>query len=592
MADASLESIRAELRRRGYLQRGVERVLLQDALRPRATGAAVLRLALRVGLLIGLPGAVVASLGLALVNRSLGTNAGDVAALTAHLALPMVGSAALVFGLVALASLPLLRASRGRGERWALGLGLLASSLWLAWVALRGREIAGGSRSAELAVAAIAACVAWILGRVVYGGLLAISARFARPGAERPLLPRRLLGAVALLGAAVLLAPALLAVPETPQGAPFLPTAPGDRVLLIGVDGVLSDEFEYLLARGDLPAIARRRQVGSALLRYPRPSGPPASLWTSVATGLTPAAHGVVGVDSYRPAGVEVPLLRSGPWRAWWRLETELGLCEHRPVLAARRTGWTLWELAARGGAPVAAIDWWSTFPAEPLPGWVVAHGAFQLLAGNAVGAVEPASRRDELLRLRSSDAVAALDPQLRASLPGDAAEDVLARAVRPDLFYLETARIARLHSPRALALYLPGLDIAAAGWRGSDVAFGDLVRGLLTQVDRLVAESDEFATVAIVLDPGRRSGPEGRVLFLRRGCGGAEGTTSPEVVAASLMRALGLPQSAEIPVPADACEWPPAPSSVASYGARRAPGGAPAAGEEYLENLKALGYL
>jgi hypothetical protein len=68
MSEPTLESIRAELRRRGYLQRGVERFLLQDALRPRTALAAIARLALRVGLLLGMLGAVAGGVALALVN--------------------------------------------------------------------------------------------------------------------------------------------------------------------------------------------------------------------------------------------------------------------------------------------------------------------------------------------------------------------------------------------------------------------------------------------------------------------------------------------------------------------------------------------
>jgi hypothetical protein len=593
MSGDDFESVRAELRRRGYLQHGVERFLLQDALRPRAAVAVVVRLALRVGLLLGILGAMVGGAALALVNGGLRAHPADAALLSLHLLLPAVAATALGFLAIAAPFALAFRSSRRAGELLALGLAIAASAAWLLLVAVRGRALlAGSSRLLVLGLVLGAIAVAWMLGRVLYDGLLALAARFSRLEPGGFALPRWALGLLAVVGGVGLLLPALLAADAAPPpSAPVLPTAPGDRVLLIGVDGVLAQELDYLLARGDLAAISGRLLEGGAVLRYPRPAGPPASLWTSVATGLEPAAHGVVGVDSYRPLGVAVPLVRSGPWRSLWRVETALGLCEYRPVLAARRKGWTVWELAARGGGPVAAVDWWATFPAEPSPGLIVAHGAYRLLGERAPGAVEPAGLADELEALRRGDAARALDAQVGSALPAPAAQSLLERAVRPDLFYFAALRRALPQAPRAAALYLPGLDIAAADWAGSDVAFGDLVRSVLVEVDRLVGEGAGFGTVAIVADPGRRGGTEGRVLMLRRGCSG-ESATRPEAVASSLLRALGLPQSAELPPPVEVCDWPAPPSTVPTYGLRRAAGTSASAGEEYLENLKALGYL
>jgi hypothetical protein len=128
-------------------------------------------------------------------------------------------------------------------------------------------------------------------------------------------------------------------------------------------------------------------------------------------------------------------------------------------------------------------------------------------------------------------------------------------------------------------------------------VAFADLVRGELAATDRVLAHAlPGFGTVAVILDPGRRrQGGEGRVLLWRRtGCGGPRGrsATSPEAVASALLRALGLPQSEELPPPPAVCRWASPPVVVAAYGEPRrgAPGGMQSA--EYLESLRSLGYL
>ncbi|HSS48108.1 MAG TPA: hypothetical protein VLX28_04110, partial [Thermoanaerobaculia bacterium] len=249
------------------------------------------------------------------------------------------------------------------------------------------------------------------------------------------------------------------------------------------------------------------------------------------------------------------------------------------------------------------AVNWWATYPAEPIPGLVVAHGAYQLLREKADGAVAPKSETATIATTAAMTAALSSgngEPHLAAALPPTLAADVLDRAIVPDRFYREIFARRLGASPRAAALYLPGLDIAAAGWRGGDVAFADLVRSELAATDRLLAGSlDGVGTVVLVFDPARRKeGGEGRILLWRRtGCSGTRESqgpakTSPEAVASALLRALGLPQSAELPLPLPGCRWEPPPVVVAGYGEphRGMPQGPES--EEYLRSLRSLGYL
>jgi hypothetical protein len=169
-------------------------------------------------------------------------------------------------------------------------------------------------------------------------------------------------------------------------------------------------------------------------------------------------------------------------------------------------------------------------------------------------------------------------------------------RALLPDRFYRRVFEERLAAEPRAAALYLPGLDIAADGWSGGDVAFADLVRAELSAADALLARAlPGVGTVAVVLDPGRRAGGlQGRILIWRRaGCGGPSGPAmQPEAVASGLIRALGLPQSRELPPPPAGCRWAPAQADVPGYGEPRQRRTATETGGEYLESLRSLGYL
>jgi hypothetical protein len=496
-----------------------------------------------------------------------------------------------------------------RIEALSLAMSLVAGAGVLAFALRLGREVLAEGRLGQVAgLALVTPPLVYLMVKLVYNGLLTLAIRFTDSAPVGRLFSRRWLGLAIHAGAALLVLPALvsaISAYRAPAPAPAaLPTGPGERVALVGIDGVLPEEIDYLIALGELPEMGRLAREGR-VFSYRRKAEPPASFWTAVATGVPGPDHGVSSLDSFRPLGVKTPLARNGPLRAWWsRVEAPLGLAEYRPVLANRRRAFTVWELASRGGEPALAVNWWATYPAEPLPaGLVVAHGAYQLLREGARGALAPEDARPEVAGLAGTAAAAGPDPRLAAALPPSAAASVLDRALRPDRFYREvfarrmTGRMTA--TPRAAALYLPGADIAADGWRGGGVALADLVRAELRETDRLLAGSlAGVGTVALVLDPGRRrEGGEGRVILWRRsGCAapGAAGRTRlrPEAVAAALLRALGLPQSEELPAPPPECRWAPPPVVVAGYGQPRR--GAPAGpeGAEYLQSLRSLGYL
>jgi hypothetical protein len=271
----------------------------------------------------------------------------------------------------------------------------------------------------------------------------------------------------------------------------------------------------------------------------------------------------------------------------------------------------------------VVAVDWWGTYPATYTPGLVVAHGGDQLLGEGAPGAVAPASRTDEMRALRAR-ARSAGDEQAvsvaRVALHPKEAQRLAERALLPERFYRQAfaAEAAQRGpaAPHAAALYLPAMDLAADGWAGGSVPFAELLQAELHAAGRLVGdvvEGGDWGTIVVVLDPGRRGGGEGRVLLWRRaGCGafaraaGAqEAVTAPSpqrrerplpevklaAIAAALFRAAGLPQSGELPEPPALCAWPAPPSNVPTFGPRSAAAEA-SRGDEYLQNLRSLGYL
>jgi tetratricopeptide (TPR) repeat protein/arylsulfatase A-like enzyme len=134
--------------------------------------------------------------------------------------------------------------------------------------------------------------------------------------------------------------------------------APLERnVVVIGVDSFDWRIVDPLIAQGRMPNVAQLVGRGvRANLRTLRPILSPV-IWTSIATGMKPARHGIVDfVVTARDTGDLVP------------------------VTSAMRQVPALWTLLSRQGIAVTVVAWWATWPAETVRGSIVTDRiAFQL---------------------------------------------------------------------------------------------------------------------------------------------------------------------------------------------------------------------
>lgn len=176
---------------------------------------------------------------------------------------------------------------------------------------------------------------------------------------------------------------ALEEVSDLPGGGVAREPAPrGDRnVLLVGLDGADWDVAEPLMARGEMPNLARLVRDGvRARLRSIAPMLSPV-IWTSVATGKGPAKHGIVDFLAVAPSG------------------------RRAPVTSTLRKTEALWNLLGDSGVGVAITGWWATWPAEPVRGFLVTDRvAYQLFrdvvadtTADARGKSWPATLIDDL---------------------------------------------------------------------------------------------------------------------------------------------------------------------------------------------------
>jgi hypothetical protein len=603
-----VDAVREELRRLGYLDRGLDRFVLA-----RAGGTSPLRASLAAALRVGLAGAVVLGLGAAVAAAGLDprllAEPTDLAVLTLYLVAFLGLATALATLLGGLVTAALLRRFRRHPGPWLarnVGLGLaLAGLLYLAfwW---RSHLVDAPVRAQAIALV-LGLALSLALGR--FGALAAVAVLSA--GGVSQTLPRaRLSGRhlLPLLAAATLVYGAGIAaaayferrVPDAPDYA-VVPT--GLRVRVLGIDGLERRMTEQMLGRGEMPRLQALLASGANGRLRAEPERVPAIVWTTIATGRGPDAHGIQATGTRRITGMRTPLALESdesPFASALGAATDLlRLTRRAPPTSVLRSAKAFWNVASEKGLRVGIVNWWATWPADAVNGYLVSDRAFFKIekGGPADREVYPES---VFARLREL----APDPEDRPR--------------RLDRFQVAAARALRgAERPDIEAVYLPGLDILTmqrlGEAPGSDVASLDAqlgeVRDHYRFADGLIGEEAEGRgpsdVLVIVGDPGRlaRGGPqlpEGTILI----AGGPVrpvdlGLVSSRDVAPTVLHLAGLPISRELDGTVLEAALEPAflaahpVRMVPRYGQRKpAPPTESAFDREMLEELRSLGYI
>src|SRR6185312_2096234 len=123
------------------------------------------------------------------------------------------------------------------------------------------------------------------------------------------------------------------------------------RLLLIGWDAADWKVIDPLLAKGEMPNLAKLVNEGvrgNIATLYP-PLSP--MLWTTIATGKWPAKHGIHGFIETTEDGLGV-----------------------RPVTNLGRKTKAFWNILNQNGKRSIVVGWWPSHPAEPIRGAMVSN--------------------------------------------------------------------------------------------------------------------------------------------------------------------------------------------------------------------------
>lgn len=632
------DDLRDRLRALGYLNAPVDRFVLGGATDRRSAAMLAAGASARIGVLAGLLLGPAGAIGLAAKLPELITNLTDAVVMAGYLAV-MFGVAAAFASFVVIMPAGLVAQSlvtspsfAANARRVAAAAGTLIFLAALAYLTLWWRAaVTTASAPTPLfsaAVLGVAVTISFVLGHLVMVTALAVVARLDPSEAMRPGVPLSSwnvtlpLAALAFAGAAALLFTAAPGT-NTRPAAPALTVVPtGERVLVIGLDGVDLTLLERLRVAGTVPALSRL--IGGAATRLASDADrDPARVWTTMATGQPPSRHGISALEGRQLAGVEGRLRPTSRIGALVAGATDL-IRLTRPSIASgsERRIPTFWEVAARAGLRTSVIQWWATWPAAEHgedTGIVLSDRALlRLEQGGALdGEIAPAALYDTLERTWSTRR-ARINARAAAALDANAPADIAAivqRSVSLDATIADLAAEPSLSAVDLQVIYLPGLDIAQHGLLAagtSAAASPSAMAARVQAVERyyqfldglLSALADEQRTIVLVTQPGRVTAPGDGLLAVSGRPGAkpvARASTNPAALAATALYLLGVPVADDLSAPLplsliDAAFAAAHPAhTVPTYGARhltpRRTSGQPL-DQEMIERMRSLGYV
>jgi hypothetical protein len=292
------------------------------------------------------------------------------------------------------------------------------------------------------------------------------------------------------------------------------------RVILVAADGLDWNVALPLVREGRMPEIERLMREGTwGWLETGRPTFSPV-IWTTLATGKQPGAHGIRGFGEKRQEGL--------------RLYT-----------SSDRRSKAFWDIASDHGLRVHVVGWWVTFPVDAINGVMVAQtntaSDRAVQAGQAIRKgslvdglprqVHPVEREEEVFAiLRETERAFPAHVRERFGDPARGAGELAARlwrlsewSLRADAVYAAVAsHLAAEAEPfDLLAVYLGSTDVVGHRfWRymqpdryahpphPDDVdRFGNVIRDAYIEVDRRVGELRRAAageaTFLVISDHG-----------------------------------------------------------------------------------------
>jgi len=525
-----VESLREQLRERGYLSHGIERWFALDPWSSRAFWAELATVAAKAATLVAVFAALPCVAIMIVRNHPL----------SALETLEMFLVYAIAWGVIAfcvVVAIALLLKNRPElaidTPRALLAISMVATALLAAVLVVWWYEFDLPATLLELAIGGALGLIFFVVSVIVVSAaLLSFTIYELRRIPAIHQKPRGMpLGAAAAVLAALLFIPAY-AMPERHETAPLqvVTTPMRQNVALIAVDG-LSDEI--FRSRPDLAA-----QFATVEAVKPIGGASTTERWASVGTGVPAALHGVRAVEGVRLAGG--PHILQSVSHADFAVRLA-GKRQPLPPTIRRRD--FVWEIFAARAVPSLAVNWWTS-------------------------------------------------PDLTSGALTSVGQDLIFGAARGNALAVDYGATRRLYleipttRPRFATVYLPALDVILNRVAADPSARLSLsIRALdgVLAVSRALRQYG-YDVIVVGLPGDRQSGNAIIAATIPLG----KATTAFDV-APTLCDLAGFPGSQEMP---GHSLVPTSTPRIASYGSRLRNESATKLNDEYYQSLRSLGYI
>ena len=249
---------------------------------------------------------------------------------------------------------------------------------------------------------------------------------------------------------------------------------PQGRLVVLGVDGLDWRMLDAEVNAGRLAAFADLFARGSVGRVDVVATGLPAvspKIWTSFVTGYLPQRHGILDF-TYKP------LLR-----------------QRRLMSSLQRQSAALWEIANEYGRTAGVVNWWSTYPVEPVRGFMISDRFIDVEAKKQAQVWGASFERDTERAIHPQMLAESMEALVRARSPNRVLDPRDAELVDRSVFDLAAKAVA-LVDVDVLLVYTRALDsLSHLHWKtheplpGEEKPVRDLVQEYLQLYDGMLAE-------------------------------------------------------------------------------------------------------
>jgi Type I phosphodiesterase / nucleotide pyrophosphatase len=444
----SLEEVRKRLQSFGYLNGRIERFYLLSLSRTASQLFNRFVLSVRVGLLAGTVAAILMAAGTLVFNTELLHRKLDLFLLFFYFEGFFVLVLTLLEFLLIFVVSGLLRVTGGRklflaGQTISFLIGLCFFGYFFYWARTQIEYLRLFSSVSITAMFLFLTLSCIFVAKCSWLGFL-VAFRESDVGRILPNWKRFNVEFLLALTAIIVLLPFILRQrePDQKESPPVAVLSTSDRWILVAVDGL---SLEILSRKADTVPYLQTllKQSQPATLQMSEPPVPPV-VWTSIATGVPAAQHGIRTPEVRRWRG-QSSWIQETPFQlAVHSIMVHAGFGQRQPVSGYLRKVKTFWEILSDNGLRVGVVNWWGSWPARQIRGWNISERYYYKLAsgGQAQDETFPRELFQQYASIYSGNKNKIQGPDL-------------------DRFYMKVFQSRLQKEPvRVAALYLPGFDI------------------------------------------------------------------------------------------------------------------------------------